>query len=197
MNRQPGGGRPSSVSNSHELNGGGSRHSLGVTRRGLKMTSRGPWRNFSGRATPAAGLLNSAGKRRRARRSVSSVKNITDAQLLSSLDHPHGSKIGSQKNSSRPDDGNPSSPPAEWISAKSICATKVKGHGRSAWSAKNFLPEIAGLHGQGTSGGRSGMPPRRLAPIGASAPSSRGPGSRIMAGRAAAASRGDHSPSPA
>src|SRR5215470_15698789 len=37
----------------------------------------------------------------------------------------------------------------------------------------------------------------RLAPIGASAPSSTGPGSRIMACRAAAASREDHSPSPA
>jgi hypothetical protein len=43
----------------------------------------------------------------------------------------------------------------------------------------------------------SGMPPRRLAPIGASAPSSTGLGSRIMACRAAAANRGDHSPSPA
>jgi hypothetical protein len=133
---QPGGvGMPSSIARSTEPSGGGSGHSLGVTRRGLKMTSRGPWRNFSGRATPAAGLLNSTGRSCRARRSTGSVKNITDAQLLSSLDHPHGSKIGSQKNSSRPDDGNPFSPPAEWISAKSICATKVKGHGRSAWSA--------------------------------------------------------------
>src|SRR5262249_27093419 len=82
----PGGAdRPSSVARSTEPRGGGSSHSLGVTRRGLKMTSRGPWRNFSGWATPAAGLLNSAGKRRRARRSVSSVRNITDAQLWSSL----------------------------------------------------------------------------------------------------------------
>src|SRR5262249_45941438 len=55
----------------------------------------------------------------------------------------------------------------------------------------------AGLQGQGTPAGRSGLPPRRLAPIGASAPSSTGPGSRIMACRAAAANRGDHSPTPA
>src|SRR5262245_56916485 len=43
----PGGaGRPSSVARSTEPSGGGSSHSLGVTRRGLKMTSRGRWRNF-------------------------------------------------------------------------------------------------------------------------------------------------------
>src|SRR5215471_14165516 len=71
----------------------------------------------------------------------------------------HGVSIGSQKKSSRPDDGNPSSPPAERISAKSICATKLKGHGRAKWSLKTVLSGSAGLHGQGTSEGRSGVPP--------------------------------------
>src|SRR5262249_43205094 len=60
-------------------------------------------------------------------------------------------------------------------------------HGGAKWSLKTVLSESAGLYGQGTSEGRSGVPLSRLAPIGASAPSLTGPGSRIMACRAAAA----------
>src|SRR5262249_54877454 len=94
-----------------------------------------------------------------------SVMNIMDAPLV-----PHAS-IGSQKKSSRPDVGNPSSPPAERISAKSICATKLRGHGRARWSLKTVLFGRAALQGQGTSAGdracrRGGSPlSERLRPL--------------------------------
>jgi hypothetical protein len=52
------------------------------------------------------GLLNSTGRSRRPRWSGCSVKNIMDAQVCSSIDVPIDDKIGSQKKSSRPDDGN-------------------------------------------------------------------------------------------
>src|SRR5262249_26545549 len=104
---------------------------LGVTRRGLKMKFRGLQRQ--------PGLLNSTGRSRRPRWSGCSVKNIMDAQVCSSIDVPIDDKIGSQKKSSRPDDGNSSSPPPERISAKLICATKLNGHGRAAWPLKTVL----------------------------------------------------------
>src|SRR5256885_4840046 len=54
-----------------------------------------------------------------------------------------------------------------------------------------------GLVGQSTSGGMSGSPPRRHAPRGAFAPSSIGPGTRMMQRLANCASLGAHSPNPA
>src|SRR5262252_6144784 len=74
------------------------------------------------------GWLNSTGKPRRPRGFVSSGKNITAAQIWSSADCP-ATWSGSQKKSSRPDGGNPSSPPAAWISAKSIWCDEAHGPG--------------------------------------------------------------------
>ena len=74
------------------------------------------------------GWLNSTGKPRRPRGFVSSGKNITAAQIWSSADCP-ATWSGSQKKSSRPDGGNPSSPPAAWISAKSIWCDEAQGPG--------------------------------------------------------------------
>jgi hypothetical protein len=54
-----------------------------------------------------------------------------------------------------------------------------------------------GRSGQSTEGGRSGSPPRRLAPNGASAACAIGPGTRMMQCLANRASSGAHSPKPA